>query len=57
MPSNQALTLSVHDPQRAYHVPMLEFSDRDDFDDPKLEYRRLFSELLGREIGARLCSR
>ena len=26
---------------------MLEFGDRKDFDDPKLEYRRLFSELLG----------
>jgi aquaporin Z len=26
---------------------MLEFGDRQDFDDPKLEYRRLFSELLG----------
>jgi aquaporin Z len=26
---------------------MLEFGDRKDFDDPSLEYRRLFSELLG----------
>lgn len=26
---------------------MLEFGSRDDFDDPQLEYRRLFSELLG----------
>ena len=26
---------------------MLEFGDRKDFDDPRLEYRRLFSELLG----------
>jgi aquaporin Z len=26
---------------------MLEFGDRSQFDDPKLEYRRLFSELLG----------
>jgi aquaporin Z len=32
---------------RAHHLLMLEFGDRDDFDDPKLEYRRLFSELLG----------
>ena len=47
MPSNDAPTLSVHDPQRANHLLMLEFGDRDDFDDPKLEYRRLFSELLG----------
>ena len=37
----------VHDPQRANHMLMLEFGDRKDFDDPKLEYRRLFSELLG----------
>jgi aquaporin Z len=39
--------LTVHDPQRANHILMLEFGDRDDFDDPQLEYRRLFSELLG----------
>ncbi len=37
----------VHDPQRARHMLMLEFGSREDFDDPKLEYRRLFSELLG----------
>ncbi|MFN8216790.1 MAG: aquaporin [Solirubrobacterales bacterium] len=29
------------------HVLMLEFGDRKDFDDPRLEWRRLFSELLG----------
>src|SRR5438270_12676469 len=39
--------ITVHDPQRAHHLLMLEFGDRDDFDDPRLEYRRLFSELLG----------
>ena len=32
---------------RARHLLMLEFGDRADFDDPRLEYRRLFSELLG----------
>jgi aquaporin Z len=32
---------------RTRHLLMLEFGDRQDFDDPKLEYRRLFSELLG----------
>ncbi len=37
----------IHDTQRASHLLMLEFGDRKDFDDPKLEYRRLFSELLG----------
>jgi aquaporin Z len=47
MPDNGAPPLVVHDPQRANHLLMLEFGDRKDFDDPKLEYRRLFSELLG----------
>ncbi len=37
----------IHDPQRAHHLLMLEFGSRTQFDDPKLEYRRLFSELLG----------
>ena len=32
---------------RANHLLMLEFGDRDDFDNPKREWRRLFSELLG----------
>jgi len=32
---------------RAQHLLMLEFGSRADFDDPRLEYRRLFSELLG----------
>jgi aquaporin Z len=39
--------LSDHDPARAQHLLTLEFGSRDDFDDPQLEYRRLFSELLG----------
>src|ERR1039458_9022128 len=43
----QAPTLTVHDPERAHHLLMMEFGSRTDFDDPKLEYRRLFSELLG----------
>jgi hypothetical protein len=42
-PSN----ISVHDPPWASHLLMLEFGDREDFDDSQLEYRRLFSELLG----------
>src|SRR5438270_6219162 len=37
----------IHDSQRAHHLLMLEFGDRTEFDEPKLEYRRLFSELLG----------
>ena len=32
---------------RADHVLWLEFGDRADFDDPRKEWRRLFSELLG----------
>jgi aquaporin Z len=32
---------------RAQHLLMLEFGDRADFDDPRLEWRRLFSELFG----------
>jgi aquaporin Z len=47
MPVDEIPTAAVHDPQRARHLLMLEFGDRAQFDDPKLEYRRLFSELLG----------
>jgi len=32
---------------RTRHVLWLEFGDRADFDDPRKEWRRLFSELLG----------
>ena len=32
---------------RTRHLLALEFGDRRDFDDPRLEWRRLFSELLG----------
>jgi len=32
---------------RTHHVLWLEFGDRKDFDDPRREWRRLFSELLG----------
>jgi len=47
MPDAKTPTPIIHDTQRANHMLMLEFGDRQDFDDPKLEYRRLFSELLG----------
>ena len=47
MPDTKTPTPIIHDTQRANHMLMLEFGDRKDFDDPKLEYRRLFSELLG----------
>src|SRR3984885_14474627 len=39
--------LSEHDLPRAKQLLLLEFGSREEFDDPKLEYRRLFSELLG----------
>ncbi len=32
---------------RTHHVLMLEFGDRKEFDDPRREWRRVFSELLG----------
>ena len=47
MAVQQAPPLVVHDPQRAHHLLMLEFGERTEFDNPRLEYRRLFSELLG----------
>jgi aquaporin Z len=47
MPIQESPNIVIHDPERAHHLLMLEFGDRKDFDDPKLEYRRLFSELLG----------
>jgi aquaporin Z len=46
-PEQAPPTLAVHDQQRARRLLTLEFGDRKDFDDPSLEYRRLFSELLG----------
>jgi len=41
------LGLSEHDSARARHRLMLEFGSLEEFDDPSLEFRRLFSELLG----------
>ena len=40
-------SVALHEPERAHHMLMLEFGSSTQFDDPKLEYRRLFSELLG----------
>ncbi len=39
--------LSDHDQARALRLLTLEFGRREDFDDPRLAYRRLFSEVLG----------
>ncbi len=47
MPIQESSNLALHDPERAQHLLMMEFGDRAEFDDPKLEYGRLFSELLG----------
>src|SRR5437588_1140297 len=47
MPTEEPATLTSHDAQRATHRLMLEFGSRTQFDDPRLEWRRLFSELLG----------
>jgi aquaporin Z len=46
-PDHATPGLVVHDPQRARHLWMLEFGSQAEFDDPSLEYRRLFAELLG----------
>ena len=40
-------SLPGHDPERARHLMMLEFGSRNEFNDPSLDYRRLFAELLG----------
>ncbi len=52
MSEHTTATTSVPSPgleavPRAHHLLMLEFGDRRDFDDPRLEWRRLSSELLG----------
>lgn len=46
-PDGSAIGLGAMPRARAHHLLMLEFGDRRDFDDPRLEWRRLFSELLG----------
>jgi len=47
MATNGDSTLTIHDAPRARHLLMLEFGSRTEFDDAALEYRRLFSEVLG----------
>ncbi|HTP21353.1 MAG TPA: aquaporin [Solirubrobacteraceae bacterium] len=42
-----ATQLGEHDRARAMHLLSLEFGSRDDFYNPRLAYRRLFSEVLG----------
>jgi aquaporin Z len=47
MPDRDRVSLQAHEAERARRRSMLEFGLRSEFDDPRLEYRRLFSELLG----------
>jgi aquaporin Z len=47
LPDRDRAALQSHDPERARHLLKLEFGSRSEFDDPRFEYRRLFSELLG----------
>ena len=47
IPRDEHAILAAQDAERARHRLMLEFGSRSDFDDPSLEYRRLFAELLG----------
>jgi aquaporin Z len=44
---HEEVILAAHDRERAQHRWMLTFGSRHEFEDPSLEYRRLFSELLG----------
>ena len=46
-PDRERSALGAHDPLRARGLLSLEFGSREEFDDPRLAYRRLFSELLG----------
>jgi aquaporin Z len=46
-PQPPQITLGEHDVARAHRILMLEFGSRADFDNPQLQYRRLFSETLG----------
>jgi aquaporin Z len=47
MPEHEPAALAPHDVQRAQHLLKLEFGSRQEFNDPRFAYRRLFAELLG----------
>jgi aquaporin Z len=47
MHDREPAALAAHDVQRARHLWLLEFGSRNEFNDPRLAYRRLFAELLG----------
>jgi len=46
-PQPRQITISDHDVAQAHRLLILEFGSLADFDNPRLEYRRLFSETLG----------
>ena len=46
-PQQRQIALADHDVGRARRLLMLEFGSRSEFEDPGLEYRRLFAEILG----------
>ena len=43
----EPITIRARDQERAQHRLALEFGSREEFEDPRFGYRRLFSELLG----------
>jgi aquaporin Z len=47
IPKHEPAALAPHDVQRAQHVLKLEFGSREEFNDPRFAYRRLFAEFLG----------
>jgi len=47
MDDEQPIALSERDQQRARHRLALEFGSREEFEDPRFAYRRLFAEALG----------
>jgi aquaporin Z len=47
IPEHERVALAPHDVQRAQHLLKLEFGSRQEFNDPRFAYRRLFAELLG----------
>jgi aquaporin Z len=47
MDDRQPITLTEGDEQRARHRLALEFGSREEFEDPRFGYRRLFAEALG----------
>ena len=47
IPEHEPAALAPHDVQRAQHLLKLEFGSRQEFNDPRFAYRRLFAELLG----------